>query len=103
MAGRGRPSAPSRLVELGDLLDRDRVLAEQWSLVRLGAIYGDRLGLGLLRWLAARRLIKNSFLCQDCQIPCSLITDNEVRDGFMWKCKRCRRKASIRGQDGCDP
>ena len=95
MAGnRGRPSAPTGFVELGDLLDRDRVLAEQWSLVRLGAIYGDRLG--LLRWLAARRLIKNSFLCQDCQIPCSLIADNEVGDGYIWKCKQCRRKASIR-------
>ena len=36
MAGCGCPSAPTRFVELGDLLDRDRVLAEQRSLVRLG-------------------------------------------------------------------
>ena len=60
-AARGRPSAPTRIVE--EILPIDVVLLENWRLMDLG--FSVRQPMSALQWLAQRRLIKNSVYCEN--------------------------------------
>ena len=52
-AARGRPSAPTRIVE--EIFPIDVVLLENWRLMDLG--FSVRQPMSALQWLAQRRLI----------------------------------------------
>jgi hypothetical protein len=52
--------------------------------------------LDCIRWLAKRRLLRNSVLRQTCQIPMSFVRKMDLTDGYRWKCKTCSRVTSIR-------
>jgi len=49
-----------------------------------------------MQWLAARRLIANSRMCIACVVPMPLIADADRSDGYVWRCRRCRCKVSVR-------
>jgi hypothetical protein len=37
--------------------------------------------LSTIKWLAGKRLLRNSYLCEKCQNPCSLSVYNQGLDG----------------------
>ena len=54
--GRGRPSAPTTIVAVDEIIPGPRVLQENCCLMELG--YSIRQPLSALQWLVQRRLIK---------------------------------------------
>ena len=49
-----------------------------------------------LQWLAEHRLIRNSNDCSVCQQPTALVRCGESPEGFLWKCRACNTRASVR-------
>ncbi len=49
-----------------------------------------------LQWLARRRLIKNTCICQVCHQSCKLTKNSQIRDGYQWHCRQDRWTQSIR-------
>lgn len=49
-----------------------------------------------VKWLACRRLLKNSFRCLQCHEDCTIINDQQRADGKKWRCCQCHGTKSIR-------
>ncbi|XP_065642327.1 uncharacterized protein LOC136073956 [Hydra vulgaris] len=49
-----------------------------------------------LRWLAQRKLIKNSLYCNHCNRPFGLNACQNTQDGYRWYCKECKQRQSVR-------
>jgi hypothetical protein len=88
MGGRGRP-APTHIVDIQDLMAQRSIRAEVHRYQSL--MFNETLD--CIRWLAKRRLLRNSVLCQ---IPMSFVRKMDLTDGYRWKCKTCSRVISIR-------
>ena len=91
-AARGRPSAPTRIVE--EIFPIDVVLLENWRLMDLG--FSVRQPMSALQWLAQRRLIKNSVFCENCNTHFGLNSYQDAVDKYRWKCKGCNKRQSVR-------
>lgn len=85
---RGRPPARTNIVQENELLSLNQIRQERWRLITLG-------GEPQLEWLARHGLIRNSFDCPNCFIPCGLCSDDSI-DGKQWKCRRCNLRRSVR-------
>lgn len=88
----GRPAAPQFIVAqvnhdllLAQVCHRDLVIATQ-----------D--GLRAIQWCATRGLLRNSLMCENCNIPMSFQSRAQAAfvDGYCWACKTCRRQRSLR-------
>jgi hypothetical protein len=75
----GRPSAPICIVDGGELLDVLAIQQEKWSFHELC----PKISTAELarKWLAKRRLIKNTCTCQQCYQPASLTGRKDISDG----------------------
>ena len=92
--GRRRPSAPTTIVAVDEIIPEPRVLQENWFLMELG--YSIRQPLSALQWLAQRRLIKNSMYCNTCQRQFGLNVYQDAKDGYRWYCKGCKQRRSVK-------
>ena len=92
--GRGRPSAPTTIVAVDEIMPEPRVLQENWCLMELG--YSIRQPLSALQWLAQRRLIKYSMHCDTSQRQFGLNVYQDATDGYRWYCKGCKQRQSVR-------
>lgn len=91
MAGRG-PAARHTVVQDNDILGLDMIRAEKVTFRSI--IFPDKLQ--IITWLAKHRLIKNTRICEVCELPTSLIKKSTLSDLYTWKCKVCRKTVSIR-------
>ncbi|CAH1106948.1 unnamed protein product [Psylliodes chrysocephalus] len=73
MGGRGVP-APISIVELDDILTPNQIRDEQIKLVTLGVPEN----LDAIKWLAKRRLLRNTTVCQVCQEATLLETSRTI-------------------------
>uniref|UniRef100_A0A0L8HKG7 Uncharacterized protein n=1 Tax=Octopus bimaculoides TaxID=37653 RepID=A0A0L8HKG7_OCTBM len=85
---RGRPAAQHLIVAENEILTRELILEEKWKICDLSSSSRYR----MLEWCARRRLIRNKFTCDDCLVPCGLITRGDRIDGKEWYCKQCKKK-----------
>lgn len=85
-------AAATFIVPEDTLLGRDQMLEEQFNLQKIK--FNEPLD--ALQWLAQRRLVKNSILCEPCGIQKSFVKKNNSVDKYCWKCKRCTRQSSVR-------
>ncbi|XP_047146191.1 male abnormal protein mab-31-like [Hydra vulgaris] len=92
--GRGRPSAPTTIVGVDEIIPEQVVLNENWRLTELS--HNIREPLDALKWLAKRRIIKNNAECNNCQQPFSLNAYKDAADAFRWYCKGCKQRQSVR-------
>uniref|UniRef100_A0A0L8I5Z1 Uncharacterized protein n=1 Tax=Octopus bimaculoides TaxID=37653 RepID=A0A0L8I5Z1_OCTBM len=88
---RGRTAASQFLVPEQEILSRESILEESWTIIQLG-----KAGENILQWLARRRLIMNMYTCENCNSPCGLTTRGDVTDEKLWNCKHCKRSKSVR-------
>jgi hypothetical protein len=72
-----------RIVNIQDLMAQLNIRAEVHRYQSL--MFNETLD--CIRWLAKRRLLRNSVLCQTCQIPMSFVRKMDLTDGYRWKCK----------------
>ena len=90
----GRPAGPKKIVPDDEVLGPNRILEED--------VRGDDLirefsePHSAIRWLAKRRLIRNTCTCPLCHQLSSLIKFTGSRDGYRWGCKPCNFRLSIR-------
>nr|XP_047137995.1 uncharacterized protein LOC124814389 [Hydra vulgaris] len=91
-AARGRPSAPTSIVE--EIIPIDAVLQEHWRLLNLG--FSILQPMSTLQWLTKCRLIKNRVYCENCNTQFGLNAYQDAEDGFRWKCKGCNKRKSVR-------
>ncbi|XP_050501146.1 uncharacterized protein LOC126881127 [Diabrotica virgifera virgifera] len=61
----------------------------------LGEIYTFADNFNALVWCAMRLIIKNSILCNICNISKNLIKRNSFSDGYIWKCHGCGQRTSV--------
>ncbi len=54
-------------------------------------LHGD-----IIHWVMGNRLIDDRRSCRHCRIAMTLVSDSTETDGFVWRCKTCRTKSSIR-------
>ena len=89
----GRPRAPSEIVPPHTIVPMQN-RREHFNLVALlpNIIDTD----ACLRWLAERRLIRNTLACTGCGQPCRLITHAGCIDGKRWYCGNCNIRKSLR-------
>ncbi|XP_047127811.1 uncharacterized protein LOC124808650 [Hydra vulgaris] len=92
--GRGRPSAPTAIVGVDEIIPEQVVLNENCRLTELS--HNIREPLDALKWLAKRRIIKNNVECNNCQQPFSLNAYKDAADAFRWYCKGCKQRQSVR-------
>ena len=59
---RGRPSAPTVIVEADEILGHDDILRENWTFFDLCNTLGEPIA--VLKWFSKRRLIKNNLYCK---------------------------------------
>ena len=50
----------------------------------------------LIAWFRAKRLLARSQDCSACNLPMRQGTRNDVTDGLVWRCSRCKTTKSIR-------
>ncbi|XP_065652014.1 uncharacterized protein LOC136079718 [Hydra vulgaris] len=92
--GRGRPIAPTTIVDEDEILAEPRVLQKNWCLKELG--YSIKQPLSALKWLAKRGLIKNSMYCDTCQRQFGLNANQNATDDYQWYCKGCKQRRNVR-------
>lgn len=84
------------IVREDELLSENAILKEQWRLFKILMMLGDEDdNYILLQWLAARKLIKNSYKCKKCGML-SRIIRRSAGDGYFWFCWRCCKQTSVR-------
>ena len=91
---RGRPQSPILIVPEIDIMNGDAVRLENWCLWNLREEMVD--AMGVLRWLATRRLIRNRIDCDRCDSPFTLNSYQQGIDSFRWCCKTCKATKSVR-------
>ena len=50
----------------------------------------------VVMYLREKHLLKDSQWCVECSEWCTQVTDNSKSDIYMWRCRSCRKKHSIR-------
>lgn len=90
----GRPRGINAIVPPNEVLDDQQIRNERWTLVTLAQHLQDTNV--TLQWLARRRLIFNSKLCDHCNDSCSLHNYNSGLDGKRWACESCGIRKSVR-------
>lgn len=93
MPPRGRPKAPQQIADI--VLSIQEITDETVNLMKIGQEIGED-DMGILRWLAGRRLLANSCLCETCNEPMSLNHFQDSVDKFRWYCKDCKQRKSVR-------
>lgn len=89
-----RPRAPASIVPIGNRMAVQAIKDEDWRVLGLVpeiSNIGD-----CMRWLATRGLLKNSVVCNNCQIDCTLNAYNGGIDMKRWKCPQCNTRLSVR-------
>ena len=93
---RGRPSAPTVIVEADEILGHDDMLGENWTFFDLSNTLG--VPIGVLKWLSKRRLIKNNLYCKTCRLPFGLNAYKSPTDGYHWFVKTAKSdKVFVKG------
>jgi len=82
------------IVDQRQVLDRGEILGEEWILINLGAATSTPED--TIAWLAKRRLLNHSSVCNNCQSQRTFVMDNSRGDTFVWRCPKCKTKESIR-------
>ncbi|XP_014784955.1 putative uncharacterized protein DDB_G0294196 [Octopus bimaculoides] len=93
MARRG-PKQKLKIVD--QVLTDAEIRDEKWTLNSLSKSIGDPGSLDILEWLAKRRLIRNTYTCTTCNIPCGVNKYTGCEDKYRWYCSRCKNRKSIR-------
>ena len=91
---RGRPAAPRFIVNPNEILITPQVINEKHTITTLARSMSD--SWACIQWCARRGLIKNSRMCQTCNVECGLINRGDIEDGKTWYCSICKNKTSIR-------
>lgn len=94
MARRGRPSAPTTIVEPASIFAVDALLEERITIRSLILQTSDELD--AVKWLAVRGLLANSVNCEDCEVLCRFVNQEDAIDQVLWKCSACGKKKSVR-------
>ena len=89
---RGRPSAPTVIVEVDKILGHDNILRENWAFFDLCIALGEPIA--FLKSLSKRRLIKNNLYCKTCRLPFGLNAYKSATDGYRWFFKNCKKRQS---------
>lgn len=91
----GRPRAPTEVVNVGQIMTFHDIIAEdRWNLLTLiPEIATNKL---CIQWLAKRRLIINTCLCNICHMPARLVAYSRGVDGYQWSCQGCSFGKSVR-------
>lgn len=89
----GRPRAPVTLVPPAAVMNRAAIAAEVLSFVDVLPLITDTDS--CITFLAQRRLIRNTYDCAICNVPCGRVVRRGV-DGCEWRCRQCRRRKSLR-------
>ncbi|XP_077287919.1 uncharacterized protein LOC143912512 [Arctopsyche grandis] len=92
------------IVDVQQLMDNQQIVNEKWNLYSLHDATKNIEE--CLQWLAKRRLIKNSCICNVCGqfaslLKCaqkSLLKCAQIIDGFRWGCTHCNFRRSIRSE-----
>lgn len=93
---RGRPSAPTFIVEPAEVLATAVILEENWTFLSLARFVNEDDPLSVLRWLARRGLVRNTLLCTTCNGECAFISYSDGIDKYRWSCKECNLRFSVR-------
>ena len=91
----GRPAAPVQILPPNAVLVPAAVAQEKLGPFQLRLMLDDDVH-PQIAWLAARGLLKNSFDCPRCAIPCSFVAQHDTQDGWRWKCRRCHQRHGVR-------
>ena len=91
----GRPAAPVQILPPNAVLAPAAVAQQKLGPFQLRLMLDDDVH-PQLEWLAARGLLKNSFECPRCAIPCNFVAQHDTQDGWRWKCRQCRRRQCAR-------
>jgi len=91
----GRPrGGRTHVVAPAQLKTNNQIKMERWTTQTIGDECRDQLG--MLQWLAARRLISNTVQCPTCGQPATLYRAATCSDGYTWRCLRCLFHRTIR-------
>ena len=91
----GRPKVQrTTIVDPAEILDAAYIQNESWCIASLTLNLNDTDA--ALVWLARRRLLRNSVICDSCQEPCKLMTYSQGIDGKRWACQPCGLRKSVR-------
>lgn len=93
MAGRPR-LVRTHIVDPTEVINDAAIRAESWVLRTLCAATTDVLQ--TMEFLAKRSLLKNSQLCNNCNVNCMLSAYTQGVDKKMWRCPNCGLRKSIR-------
>ncbi|MFH4983285.1 hypothetical protein AB6A40_009994 [Gnathostoma spinigerum] len=86
----------SSIVRWSEIVEPNTILKETYDLKSIGELFKPpSLSLSGLKWLAARRLIRNSVNCSSCHSSCILVRRNMLPDRYEWECP-CGQKISVR-------
>jgi transposase-like protein len=85
----GRPPAPTYLVDINTILSDEEIIQEKWTLLQLSPILQENRS--TIEFLARRQLLRNTCLCEDCNVPCRLNLYSPLTDGYRWLCPSCKR------------
>lgn len=91
---KGRPQAPLFIIPENEIMDRNEILREETNITVLARAMPDTWQ--SVKWCARHRLISNSFMCNRCDVQCSLISRSDISDSKTWYCRGCKNKKSIR-------
>ena len=84
------------IVNVGNILGQIALTNEDIRFINLCQVLFGVPNLQYLQWLAARRLIANSCICNTCSQPMSLNARNARIDGYVWRCQQCHMQQSVR-------
>ena len=84
------------IVDPANILDVVALTNEDERFIQLSQILFGAPNFQCLQWLASRRLIANSRVCNGCAAAMSLIVRRARNDGFIWRCHNCQHAVSVR-------
>ena len=89
----GRPRAPAFIVDPNSILSLAELHQKNYTMRDLFIGRDKRQA---LEWLARHRLVRNSFLCADCNVEFCLNKRESGIDGYRWQCSGCKKQRSVR-------
>ncbi|XP_047135528.1 uncharacterized protein LOC124812680 [Hydra vulgaris] len=90
---RARPSAQTFIVEPNEILEPEVILLENRTFFEIASVGGEPMS--VFKWLAKRRLLKNSVYCMQCGISFGLNAYKNATDAYRWFCKNCKKRQSV--------
>ena len=84
------------IVNQANILDAVALTNEDNLFIQLAQVLFGPRNVQCLQWLAARRLIANSRICNVCAVQMTLIVNAARNDGYIWRCRNCRHTLSLR-------